>query len=162
MTMILFIISYIVFLTLIQRAVAPKLKVKQLHRDALVPTSANPGDAGLDLVATNIEWDHENKTITYGTGIAVEIPFGHVGLLFPRSSVYKTGLTLCNSVGVIDSGYRGEIKAKFYNPNNQTGYDLGDKIVQLVVVPFTTLPIKLVDELSSSERGTGGWGSSGK
>ena len=82
-----------------------KVKIKRLHEDAVIPKYAKPGDAGVDLTAVDIIADGGN--LTYKTGIAVEIPTGYVGLLFPRSSVYKTGQTLTNCVGVIDSGSTG-------------------------------------------------------
>ena len=87
------------------------IKIKKLHKDAVIPTKVHTSDAGCDLYATSCHYD--NGLIIYGTGIAVEIPTGYVGLVFPRSSIANTHLTLSNSVGVIDSGYRGEIMAKF-------------------------------------------------
>ena len=139
-----------------------KVGIKRLHPSALIPRDAKPGDAGLDLTATEIIKD-EAFQVTYGTGIAVEIPEGYVGLIFPRSSIRKYQLQLSNSVGVIDSGYRGEIQFTF----NKTGgvpskkYDIGDRIGQLIIMPFpTVLPIES-DNLSDSERGTGGFGSTG-
>ena len=88
-----------------------KIKIKKLHNDAVIPQYAKPGDAGMDLTAVDVSADL--GYLTYKTGIAIQIPEGHVGLLFPRSSIYKTGQTLSNCVGVIDSGYRGEIMMKF-------------------------------------------------
>jgi dUTP pyrophosphatase len=138
-----------------------KLKVKRLHPGAVIPTYAKPGDAGLDLVVTNIK--EEPSQIAYRFGIALEIPDGHVGLLFPRSSVKNTELILSNSVGVIDSGYRGEIMAVFKKLNGQVSkkYYVGDKAVQLIVIPIPKVEIEVVDELSETERGTGGFGSTG-
>ena len=88
-----------------------QVKIKKLSPQAVIPTYAKEGDAGIDLVATSIKFD--GTQITYGTGLAMEIPEGFVGLVFPRSSIRKTDLSLSNSVGVIDSGYRGEIQATF-------------------------------------------------
>jgi dUTP pyrophosphatase len=88
------------------------LKFKKLNDTAVIPSYAKPGDAGMDLVATSII-SNTTFDVTYGTGIAMEIPKGFVGLVFPRSSIRKTDLALTNSVGVIDSGYRGEIQATF-------------------------------------------------
>ena len=99
--------------------------------------------------------------VTFGIGLAVEIPEGHVGLLFPRSSVYKSGLTLTNSVGVIDSGYRGEIMMKFQVSSISNMYKVGDRVGQLLIVPYPQVEFEEVDELSSTERGKGGYGSTG-
>lgn len=147
------------------------LKIKKLHPDAKIPYYAKPGDAGLDLTAVTQD-DLERtsggrKIATYGTGLAVEIPPGHVGLIFPRSSICKTDLSLTNCVGVIDSGYRGEIKFKFAvhensRPNQNIAYKLGDRIGQLVVVQIPTVNIQEVNELSETNRSDGGFGSTGK
>jgi dUTP pyrophosphatase len=127
---------------------------------AVIPTRANPGDAGLDLTATSVSFD-EGK-YTYGTGLAVEIPEGYVGLLFPRSSINTTGLHLANSVGVIDSGYRGEIKAVFYSHSSVESYQIGDRVAQLVILPCPQFEVEEVEELPDSVRGAQGFGSSGK
>ena len=87
---------------------------------------------------------------------------GHVGLLFPRSSIYKTTLTLSNSVGVIDSGYRGEVMLKYRYLEDGMVYDLKDRVGQLIVMPIPTMVIEEVQELSETERGEGGYGSTGK
>ena len=86
-----------------------KVRIKKLNENAVIPTYAKEGDAGMDLVATSVISETYTQ-ITYGLGVALEIPEGFVGLVFPRSSIRKTGLQLSNSVGVIDSGYRGELK----------------------------------------------------
>ena len=122
-----------------------QVRIKKLVPEAVVPAYASPGDAGLDLTATSAEFD----------------PPGHVGLLFPRSSVHKTGLTLSNGVGVIDSGYRGEIRAVFYVPEGAKPYAVGDRCAQLVVMPFPQVQIVEADALSETERGGGGFGSTG-
>ena len=138
------------------------LKVKRLHENAILPKRAKKGDAGLDLVATEIK-SETSKQITYGTGIAIEIPEGFVGLAFPRSSIRNVGLELSNAVGVIDSGYRGEVQATFNkNGVNDVFYKVGERICQLVIVPLPVVTIKEVDELSETERGEGGFGSTGK
>lgn len=136
-----------------------KVKIKKLHPDAVVPKYAKSGDAGLDLTATDIEADSAN--LTYKTGLAVEIPRGHVGLLFPRSSVYKTGQTLTNCVGVIDSGYRGEIMMKFSLSPYGREYNIGDRIGQLIIMPYPEVQFEEVEDLSSTDRGEGGYGSTG-
>lgn len=140
-----------------------KLKIKKLHPDAVIPSYAKPGDAGLDLVATTGGHIHYSM-VEYGTGIAVEIPAGYVGLIVPRSSISEHGMTLANSVGIIDSGYRGEIKVRFrfrYMLSKKEPYAVGDRIAQLVIVPCPPVVIEEVDELSKTERGSGGFGSTG-
>ena len=118
------------------------LSYKKLHPDAVVPKYAKDGDAGLDLVATNII-SNTTFDVTYGTGIAMEIPKGYVGLVFPRSSIRKTDLSLTNCVGVIDSGYRGEIQATFkkiFGKNDvrldELDYNVGDRIAQIMIIPY--------------------------
>lgn len=142
------------------------LNVKRLHSEATLPAYANPGDAGLDLTAVSVRYDEEGMFFEYGTGIAVEIPEGYVGLLFPRSSISKCDLRLANSVGVIDSGYRGEVKLRFktdaVHPKVARGYSFGDKVGQLVVLPVPLVAVGWAADLSSADRGTGGFGSSGK
>jgi dUTP pyrophosphatase len=135
-----------------------KVKFKKLYEDAIAPTYAKEGDAGLDLTATHMTF--EENFIEYGTGIAVEIPNGYVGLVFPRSSVSKKeNFYLKNSVGVIDSGYRGEIKLRFNSSDNP--YQPGEKVGQMIIIPYPTIELEEVDELSSTDRGQGGFGSTG-
>lgn len=137
------------------------LKFKKLHPEAVLPSYAKPGDAGLDITATSVQVSE--KFVQYGTGLSVEIPEGHVGLIFPRSSVTKQDLMLKNSVGVIDSGYRGEISFRFKSVKpHEAHYEIGDKIGQLIVVPIPTMEPVFVDELSDTERGDGSYGSTGK
>ena len=153
-----------------------EVKIKKLKPNAVIPTYAKDGDAGMDLVATSIISDTPEQ-ITYGMGIALEIPKGFVGLIFPRSSVRKTGLDLSNAVGVIDSGYRGELQAtfnkvfggdRFYDETKNTEdtsnnfYKIGDRIAQIMIIPYPPIEFMEVDELSDSERGDGGFGSTGK
>lgn len=139
------------------------LKFKKLHPDAQLPARAKPGDAGMDITCVDAEFDLDpNNQVKYKLGLAVEIPQGYVGLLFPRSSVCKTDLSLANCVGVIDSGYRGELAAVF----NKTGlnykfYNKGDRVVQLIVIPVPEFNTEWAEELSSTERGDGGFGSTG-
>ena len=139
-----------------------QVKVKKLHPEAIIPKYAKQGDAGLDLTAVSEEWNEDNSMVTYGTGLSIEIPEGYVGLLFPRSSVCKTSLNLSNSVGVIDSGYRGEIMLKYRYPEEGLVYDLGDRVGQLIILPYPQIELIEAEELSSTERGEGGYGSSGK
>ena len=139
------------------------VKFKKLNPNAVTPSYAKVGDAGLDLTAISKQVVDEGVYgyIEYGTGIAVEIPQGYVGLIYPRSSISNTGMLLSNSVGVIDSGYRGEIKFRFKWISNTAMYNLGDRIGQLVIMPYPTILMKEVLELRSSERGSEGFGSSG-
>ena len=140
-----------------------QLKIKLLHPNSVKPKYAKKGDAGMDLVATNIK---ENTTfqITYGLGIAMEIPEGFVGLVFPRSSIRNTELMLSNSVGVIDSGYRGELQATFNKLNglDSISYNVGDRVCQILIIPYPQIEFVEVEDLSNTERGEGGFGSTGK
>lgn len=136
-----------------------KVKIKKLHEDAVIPGYAKDGDAGMDLTAIDVESD--GGVITYKTGLAVEIPRWHVGLLFPRSSVYKTGQSLTNCVGVIDSGYRGEIMLKFTLSPYQREYEIGDRVGQLIIMPYPMIEFEEVEELTETSRGKGGYGSTG-
>lgn len=138
-----------------------KVKVKKLVENAVIPTYAKPGDAGLDLTATSIEI--KDDKVTYGCGLAIEIPQGFVGLLFPRSSNSKKDLLLTNSVGVIDSGYRGEITAVFKKIEYVAEtYKVGERFAQLVILPYPGIELEEAEELSVTERGSGGYGSTGK
>lgn len=158
-----------------------KVKVKKLNKDAVLPTKAHASDAGFDLVATSIEVD-EHGNIIYGTGLAFEIPEGYVGYVFPRSSISKKDVMLTNAVGVIDAGYRGEVMAKFkmaieagvmntelgkhyfaktQYPRNRI-YAVGERIAQLIIMPLPDIEMVEADNLSDTDRGTGGYGSTGK
>ncbi len=142
-----------------------KVKIKKLNPNAVIPTYAKEGDAGMDLVATSIISETDTQ-ITFGIGLALEIPFGFVGLIFPRSSVRKTRLMLSNCVGVVDSGYRGELQATFNKINNdsvsENDYKVGDRIAQIMIIPHPSIEFEEADELSDTERGEGGFGSTGK
>lgn len=140
-----------------------KVKFKKLVPEAVKPKFAYKTDAGADLVATSIDMSRDGQ-IVYGTGIAVEIPEGMVGLLFPRSSIRDYDLIMSNSVAVIDSGYLGEIMATFNlkNPwSDDAIYKVGDRIAQLVILPVPLTQYVEVDELSETSRGTAGHGSTG-
>ena len=139
-----------------------EVKIKKLSENAVIPSYSKKGDAGMDLTAVSINWD-DNGNVIYGIGLAVEIPQGYVGLLFPRSSNSKKDLYLTNHVGVIDSGYRGEIMLKFrrtvmFNP---AIYNIGDRVGQLIIIPYPEVSFVEVEELSNTERGAGGYGSTG-
>ena len=147
-----------------------KVRIKKLHENAVVPAYSKEGDAGLDFTAVEISRDNVGN-ITYHTGLAIEIPEGYVGLLFPRSSISKKQQFLTNGVGVIDSSYRGEIMAKFkpvmgtydtiLDLFESNEYQVGDRIVQMIIIPYPQIEFEEVEELSSSERGHGGFGSTG-
>lgn len=146
------------------------VKIKKLSDAAVLPTKAHATDAGFDLVAVSKEY--KNGYVVYGTGLAFEIPVGHVGLVFPRSSIANTSLSLTNAVGCIDAGYRGEVMAKFkgtvdymfpgLDDGHNEEYEVGDRIAQLIIIPIPDIEFVESDELSVSDRGTGGYGSSGK
>ncbi len=184
------------------------INVKRLCAEAKLPTRAHATDAGWDLYAASRVFDRKG-TVTYGTGIAMEIPEGHVGLVFPRSSVANKDLNLSNSVGVIDAGYRGEITVRFrptlsfferdlppasdpddYDGRDQTdpttqyvsfhgrdermpdvpagclpfanhNYEVGERVAQIIIMPFPEVAFQEAASLSDSERGTGGYGSTG-
>jgi dUTP pyrophosphatase len=150
-----------------------KVRIKKVHPDAVIPRYAKDGDAGLDLTATSMSYD-EYGNICYGTGLAFEIPKGYVGLIFPRSSICKEQLLLSNSVGVIDSGYRGEVSFKFkpslaldslqhVTDRKKYGvYKVGERVGQMIIMPYPSIEFEEVDDLSETERGDGGYGSSGK
>jgi dUTP pyrophosphatase len=136
-----------------------RVRIKKTHPNAVIPKYANFGDAGVDLVATS-KWEDEYGNICYGTGLAMEIPLRFVGLLFPRSSVSKKDLRLANSVGVIDSGYRGEIILKF-DANGDGLYNIGDRVGQLMLIENPTIHFVEVTNLPKSDRAFGGFGSTG-
>lgn len=158
-----------------------KVRVKKLDEKAVIPAYAKEGDAGLDLTAVRITkeaysynpeglsdedrfWGIGNpETITiYHTGLAFEIPMGYVGLLIPRSSVSNRSQILANCVGVLDSGYRGEVLFKFKDTEmNLNKYRIGERIGQLLILPYPAIQLEEAKELDDTERGTGGFGSSG-
>ena len=140
-----------------------EIKFKKLVETAKMPTKAHPTDAGADLTAVSREWDEEHGNWIYGTGIATEIPEGYVGLLFPRSSIRKYTLAQCNAVGIIDCHYRGEIMVTYKPTNNdiQKFYEVGDKIAQLIILPYPEVSYTEAESLSETDRGENGHGSSG-
>jgi dUTP pyrophosphatase len=142
-----------------------KVNIRRLHPEAVIPTYAKEGDAGMDLVATSVISETHTQ-ITYGLGVALEIPNGFVGLVFPRSSIRKTRLQLSNSVGVIDSGYRGELQATFNKitttlENQKNDYKVGDRVAQIMIIPHPSIDFQEVEYLSNTQRGEGGFGSTG-
>ena len=155
-----------------------KVKIKKLHPDAVIPAYAKAGDAGMDLTAVSMKIDKYGN-ICYGTGLAFEIPEGYVGLVFPRSSNHKKGVILTNCVGVVDSGYRGEVSFKFrpligrarilsddgiffFRGILETAFKVGDRVGQLIIMPYPQIEFEEVEELSETERGDKGYGSSGE
>jgi dUTP pyrophosphatase len=156
-----------------------QVKIKKLHPYAVIPQYAKNGDAGMDLTAVSKHYDEYGNTV-YGTGLALEIPEGYFGLLVPRSSNAKTDLRLTNSSGILDSGYRGEVMFKYRNDNYSrmsenmkinlnvgdiafsNEYGIGERIGQIIILPYPHIEFKEVDELSETERGSGSYGSTGK
>lgn len=168
-----------------------KVKIKKLNENAVIPKYAKSGDAGMDITAVSKHYD-EYGNVVYGTGLAFEIPERYVGLLFPRSSNSKQDLILSNSIGVLDSGYRGEVMFKFKpslffgdneyaeegtvgqisetfdsieipltNRYDYTEYFVGDRIGQIIILPYPQIEFEEVEELSTTDRGEGGFGSTG-
>ena len=137
------------------------LRFKKVHPLAKTPYRATDGSAGFDLYAVSREVINK-KTVKYDTGIAFEIPKGYVGLLFPRSSVIKKGLSMGNSVGVVDCDFRGSVSAVFYVDEADELYEVGERVCQLVIVPIAdAFALVETDELSDTTRGQGGYGSTG-
>lgn len=144
------------------------VKFAKLNPDAEIPQYARPGDAGLDLVVTSVEKINDlvkGDYYEYKFGLACEIPTGFVGLLFPRSSISRTDLSLSNAVGVLDSGYRGEIGARFKRTTQSPRvFGVGERAIQMVILKLPEVNVIEVEfsELSKTERDNGGFGSSGK
>ena len=141
-----------------------KVKFKKLTPLSRCPERANSTDAGFDLRATAITYPSGSSGVFIEacTGISLEIPKGYVGLVFPRSSISNTRHFLRNSVGVIDSGYRGEIKLRFSIDESNTCYQTGDKIGQIVFIKLPAIEMIESKNSSDSDRGLGGFGSTGK
>ena len=141
-----------------------RLRVRRLDDQALLPTRAYPGDAGLDVYSVEEAVLGPGERASVGTGIAVEIPDGQAGLVLPRSGLAaRHGIALVNAPGLIDSGYRGEIRVLLLNTDREAAFTVarGERIAQLVLVRVQTPEVVEVDELALSERGAGGFGSSG-
>jgi dUTP pyrophosphatase len=144
---------------------AMELPVAKLKDEAVLPTRAHQGDAGLDLYACEAAHIGPGERWSVGTGVAVEIPGGHAGLVLPRSGLAKKhGIALVNSPGLIDSGYRGEIRVLLLNtdPAETFRVEPGDRIAQLVITPITLAEPVEAEVLADSMRGDGGFGSSGR
>jgi len=164
-----------------------EVKIKKLVPEAILPSYSKVGDAGMDLTAISrslVVKEGEADYIEYKTGLAVKIPDGYFGLLVPRSSNSKVDMTLCNHAGIIDSGYIGEISFRYKidavydeiklvnnaahiynedtNPFKVFIHNVGDRIGQLIIMPYPQIEFKEVEELESTERGANGYGSTGK
>ena len=140
------------------------LRVRRLDSRAQLPTRAYPGDAGLDLYALEDAVLEPGERASIRTGIAVEIPEGEAGLVLPRSGLAaRHGIALVNAPGLIDSGYRGEVRVLLLNTDRGEAFTIagGDRIAQLVLVKVQTPEVVEADDLAVSERGAGGFGSSG-
>ena len=148
-----------------------EVKIKKLHKDAVIPKYETTGSVGMDLTATSKEYD-EYGNVVFGTGIAIQIPDGYYADLRPRSSISKYDLVLANSIGTIDSDYRGELILKFkptlrkstwnngvYETDEVKEYEIGDRIAQIVILPYPQISFLEVEELSNTDRGTCGFGS---
>ena len=147
----------------------PTLTFKKLDDSAIMPKTAHKGDAGLDLCAIRSGWIYPGESAIVGTGLAIEIPDGFAGFVLPRSGLAASeNITIVNSPGLIDSGYRGEIQVilhKLYNPNQynqEFEWDAGDRIAQLVIQKVENLNLAVVEILSTTDRGEGGLGSTGQ
>ena len=149
-----------------------EVKIKKLHKDAVIPKYETDGSVGMDLTAVSKEYD-EYGNVVFGTGLAIQIPECYYADLRPRSSISKYDLVLANSVGTIDADYRGELILKFkpsdyfaVNRDDVYGdgeiYKVGDRVAQLLILPYPKVSFVEVDELTETERGTGGFGSTNK
>ena len=136
-----------------------KIKTKKLSENAMMPQQMNVGDAGFDLVATSRCIDKKHNAVVYGTGLSFELPDGYAMFIFPRSSSYKHHALMANCVGVVDSGYRGEVHVMFRGLD--CDYEVGDRIAQAVIMPIPSVEYVEAEELSDSERGANGIGSTG-
>lgn len=137
-----------------------KIKIKKLHPNAVTPFYATEGSAAMDLTAVSSEYI-DTEHIKYNFGLAFQIPKGKAGLIFPRSSCYKQKQLLSNCVGVIDSDYRGEISAVMIGTSKRS-YTTGERVAQIMFIDAPQIEFIETDELSTSERGEGGYGSTGK
>ncbi len=143
------------------------VKIKKLSPDAVIPSYATVGSAGMDVTAISKEYDDKNDCWVYHTGLSFQLPEGYVMLIFPRSSNRKTNYYLANHVGVLDSDYTGELMLMYkYRDNNITPaappYQVGDRIGQIIIMPYPKVEFLEVEELAKTERGDGGFGSTGK
>ncbi len=158
------------------------IKFKKLDENAVIPSYAHDGDVGMDMTTISVEYVPEKDMYIYHTGLACELEKGYGMFLFPRSSNSKTEAYLTNHVGIVDPIYRGEIQLRYKNRDryrksfwellsgkidmeralSKAPYKVGDRVGQMVVFPYPQVHVQVVDELSETERGTGGFGSTGK
>jgi dUTP pyrophosphatase len=139
------------------------VKIRKVHPDAVLPKRAHPTDAGMDVTAISMEMTEDY--IEYDTGLQFQLPAGYVMLIFPRSSNSKKDLLLCNSVGVLDAGYTGNLKFRFKLTTEgytEKIYNPGDKIGQIIILPYPEINFIETEEFDETDRGDGGFGSSGK
>lgn len=142
-----------------------EVKLKKLHPNAVIPQHAHIGDFCKDLTAVDVEYDPVKDCFVYHTGIAIEVPIGYVAMVFARSSNRNTDAYLPNAVGIIDSGYRGEILVSYKNRTKNDKiqpYNVGDRIAQIAILPYPQFDFIKTEELTNTERGQGGHGSTGK
>lgn len=142
------------------------MKIKLLTKTAVMPLRGTEKSAGLDLYVDTDKMVsiYPNKTKVFGTGIACEVPDGCFGAIFPRSGLStKKGIVLANEVAVIDSDYRGEIKLPLLNRSNEPQIiGAHERVAQMIIIPYKDVELELADDLEDTERGTGGFGSTGK
>ena len=140
------------------------MKIKRLNENAIIPTRGSSAAAGYDLYTTDETMIAPGQTVLVGTGLAMEIPEGYFGAVFARSGLAtKEGLRPANCVGVIDADYRGELKVPLHNDSDvEQPVTAGERIAQLVIMPFLAVDFEETDELSDTARSTGGFGSTGK
>lgn len=138
------------------------VKIRKVHPEAIIPRYAHPGDAGMDVWAVSRE---ETKDyVEYDTGLQFQLPPGYVMLIFPRSSNSKKDLLLCNSVGVLDSGYTGNLKLRFKRVNTSGEfkvYEKGERVGQIMIIPYPAINFIETEKFEETERGDGGFGSTG-
>lgn len=138
------------------------VKIRKVHPDAVLPKRAHPTDAGMDVTAISMEMTEDY--IEYDTGLQFQLPAGYVMLIFPRSSNSKKDLLLCNSVGVLDAGYTGNLKFRFKLTTEgytEKIYNPGDKIGQIVILPYPEINFIETENFDETDRGSGGFGSTG-
>lgn len=138
------------------------VKIRKVHPDAVLPKRAHPTDAGMDVTAISMEMTEDY--IEYDAGLQFQLPAGYVMLIFPRSSNSKKDLLLCNSVGVLDAGYTGNLKFRFKLTTEgytEKIYNPGDKIGQIVILPYPEIKFIETEEFDETDRGSGGFGSTG-
>jgi dUTP pyrophosphatase len=141
------------------------LRCQRLSDAARLPTRAHDGDAGLDLYSAESARLEPGERVSVGTGIAVAIPPGHAGLVLPRSGLAaRHGISVVNAPGLVDSGYRGEVRVLLLNTDRDAAFevDVGDRIAQLLVTPYSGAEVVEATDLDQTVRGAGGFGSSGR